>query len=102
MRVGARTPQCLATTDEEIGVAGLWEWRGWIWGGGQLCGARPRMTANERAPAQFSTSPPLALSRSLPLLSSQEMCAQMYYRGKMFGFVHLYSGQEAVSTGVIR
>jgi TPP-dependent pyruvate/acetoin dehydrogenase alpha subunit len=32
----------------------------------------------------------------------EEMCAQMYYRGKMFGFVHLYSGQEAVSTGVIR
>lgn len=26
----------------------------------------------------------------------------MYYRGKMFGFVHLYSGQEAVSSGVIR
>lgn len=32
----------------------------------------------------------------------EEMCAQMYYRGKMFGFVHLYSGQEAVSTGVVR
>jgi pyruvate dehydrogenase E1 component alpha subunit len=31
----------------------------------------------------------------------EEMCAQMYYRGKMFGFVHLYCGQEAVSTGVI-
>ena len=29
-------------------------------------------------------------------------CAQMYYRGKMFGFVHLYNGQEAVSTGVIK
>ena len=29
-------------------------------------------------------------------------CAQMYYRGKMFGFVHLYCGQEAVSTGVLR
>jgi pyruvate dehydrogenase E1 component alpha subunit len=29
----------------------------------------------------------------------EEMCAQMYYRGKMFGFVHLYSGQEAVSSG---
>lgn len=32
----------------------------------------------------------------------EEMCAQMYYRGKMFGFVHLYSGQEAVSTGACR
>ena len=32
----------------------------------------------------------------------EEMCAQMYYRGKMFGFVHLYSGQEACSTGAIR
>ena len=29
----------------------------------------------------------------------EDMCAQMYYRGKMFGFVHLYSGQEAVYTG---
>eukprot|EP00210_Caulerpa_lentillifera_P000118 g113.t1 len=48
----------------------------------------------------------------------EERCAEMYYRGKMFGyvsmflmiisyfldnsFVHLYSGQEAVSTGVIK
>eukprot|EP00899_Mesostigma_viride_P018659 jgi/Mesvir1/26795/Mv20562-RA.1 len=32
----------------------------------------------------------------------EDMCAQMYYRGKMFGFVHLYSGQEAVSTGIIK
>jgi pyruvate dehydrogenase E1 component alpha subunit len=32
----------------------------------------------------------------------EDKCAEMYYRGKMFGFVHLYSGQEAVSTGVIR
>jgi len=32
----------------------------------------------------------------------EEMCAQMYYRGKMFGFVHLYCGQEAVSSGIIR
>ncbi|MEO0683730.1 MAG: pyruvate dehydrogenase (acetyl-transferring) E1 component subunit alpha, partial [Cyanobacteria bacterium J06649_11] len=29
-------------------------------------------------------------------------CAEMYYRGKMFGFVHLYNGQEAVSSGVIQ
>ncbi|KAH1196206.1 Pyruvate dehydrogenase E1 component subunit alpha-3, chloroplastic [Glycine max] len=33
--------------------------------------------------------------------SFEDMCAQMYYRGKMFGFVHLYNGQEAVSTGFI-
>nr|YP_009296897.1 pyruvate dehydrogenase E1 component alpha subunit [Bangiopsis subsimplex]AOM66240.1 pyruvate dehydrogenase E1 component alpha subunit [Bangiopsis subsimplex]ARO90398.1 pyruvate dehydrogenase E1 component alpha [Bangiopsis subsimplex] len=32
----------------------------------------------------------------------EDMCAQMYYRGKMFGFVHLYTGQEAISSGVIR
>jgi pyruvate dehydrogenase E1 component alpha subunit len=32
----------------------------------------------------------------------EEKCAEMYYRGKMFGFVHLYTGQEAVSTGVIK
>ncbi|KAF5201639.1 Pyruvate dehydrogenase e1 component subunit alpha [Thalictrum thalictroides] len=32
----------------------------------------------------------------------EDMCAQMYYRGKMYGFVHLYNGQEAVSTGFIK
>nr|YP_009294025.1 pyruvate dehydrogenase E1 component alpha subunit [Hildenbrandia rubra]AOM67267.1 pyruvate dehydrogenase E1 component alpha subunit [Hildenbrandia rubra] len=32
----------------------------------------------------------------------EDMCAQMYYKGKMFGFVHLYNGQEAVATGVIK
>jgi pyruvate dehydrogenase E1 component alpha subunit len=31
----------------------------------------------------------------------EDKCAEMYYRGKMFGFVHLYNGQEAVSTGFI-
>ena len=32
----------------------------------------------------------------------EDKCAEMYYQGKMFGFVHLYNGQEAVSTGVIK
>ncbi|AFY74547.1 pyruvate dehydrogenase E1 component, alpha subunit [Synechococcus sp. PCC 7502] len=32
----------------------------------------------------------------------EDKCAEMYYRGRMFGFVHLYNGQEAVATGVIR
>ena len=31
----------------------------------------------------------------------EDKCAEMYYRGKMFGFVHLYNGQEAVSSGII-
>ncbi|CAA2970253.1 Pyruvate dehydrogenase E1 component subunit alpha-3, chloroplastic [Olea europaea subsp. europaea] len=34
--------------------------------------------------------------------SFEDMCAQMYYRGKMFGFIHLYYGQETVSTGFIK
>ena len=34
--------------------------------------------------------------------SFEDVCAQMYYKGKMFGFVHLYNGQEAVSTGIIK
>ncbi|MEM9216361.1 MAG: pyruvate dehydrogenase (acetyl-transferring) E1 component subunit alpha [Cyanobacteria bacterium P01_F01_bin.150] len=32
----------------------------------------------------------------------EDKCAEMYYRGKMFGFVHLYNGQEAVSSGMIK
>nr|AUG32276.1 Pyruvate dehydrogenase E1 alpha subunit [Paulinella longichromatophora] len=32
----------------------------------------------------------------------EDRCAEMYFRGKMFGFVHLYNGQEAISTGVIK
>ena len=56
-------------------------------------------------------APPLVVSRSEGLMLYRDMtlgrrfedkCAEMYYRGKMFGFVHLYNGQEAVSTGVIK
>ncbi len=32
----------------------------------------------------------------------EDKCAEMYYRGRMFGFVHLYNGQEAVASGVIK
>jgi pyruvate dehydrogenase E1 component alpha subunit len=32
----------------------------------------------------------------------EDKCAEMYYRGKMFGFVHLYNGQEGVSSGIIK
>jgi pyruvate dehydrogenase E1 component alpha subunit len=57
------------------------------------------------------TPGPGAISREDGLIVYEDMvlgrffedkCAEMYYRGKMFGFVHLYNGQEAVSSGVIK
>lgn len=32
----------------------------------------------------------------------EDACAKLYYRGKTAGFVHLYTGQEAVSTGILK
>ena len=32
----------------------------------------------------------------------EDKCAEMYYRGKMFCFVHLYNGQEAVCSGIVK
>lgn len=64
----------------------------------------------ERALPVFSP-PSVTITRDEGLLLYEDMtlgrlfedkCAEMYYRGKMFGFVHLYNGQEAVSTGIIR
>ncbi len=57
------------------------------------------------------TPPDVTITREEGLILYEDMtlgrlfedkCAEMYYRGKMFGFVHLYNGQEAVSTGVIK
>lgn len=54
---------------------------------------------------------PAAITRDEGLMLYEDMvlgryfedkCAEMYYRGKMFGFVHLYNGQEAISTGIIK
>ena len=64
----------------------------------------------ERILPEFNTAS-ISMSKEKGLLLYEDMvlgrlfedkCAEMYYRGKMFGFVHLYNGQEAVSTGVIR
>ncbi|UKO97414.1 pyruvate dehydrogenase (acetyl-transferring) E1 component subunit alpha [Nostoc sp. UHCC 0870] len=64
----------------------------------------------ERALPKFDTAT-AQISKEKGLLLYEDMilgrffedkCAEMYYRGKMFGFVHLYNGQEAVSTGVIQ
>ncbi|WP_404784284.1 pyruvate dehydrogenase (acetyl-transferring) E1 component subunit alpha [Altericista sp. CCNU0014] len=54
-------------------------------------------------PAQITREEGLVLYEDMVLgRGFEDKCAEMYYRGKMFGFVHLYNGQEAVSTGVLR
>lgn len=54
-------------------------------------------------PAQISKDEGLILYEDMVLgRYFEDKCAEMYYRGKMFGFVHLYNGQEAVSSGVIK
>lgn len=59
--------------------------------------------AFQTAPAQVTREEGLMLYEDMVLgRYFEDKCAEMYYRGKMFGFVHLYNGQEAVSTGVIR
>ncbi|KGG14287.1 Pyruvate dehydrogenase E1 component alpha subunit [Prochlorococcus sp. SS52] len=53
-------------------------------------------------PAQVNRETGLKIFRDMTLgRRFEDKCAEMYYRGKMFGFVHLYNGQEAVSSGVI-
>ncbi len=55
------------------------------------------------AAVEISKEEGLVLYKDMVLgRSFEDKCAEMYYRGKMFGFVHLYNGQEAVSTGVIK
>jgi pyruvate dehydrogenase E1 component alpha subunit len=67
------------------------------------------MVQERTLPAFLSTSASVTREEGLWLYedmvlgrSFEDKCAEMYYRGKMFGFVHLYNGQEAVSTGVIQ
>jgi pyruvate dehydrogenase E1 component alpha subunit len=52
---------------------------------------------------EISAEEGLMLYRDMVLgRTFEDKCAEMYYRGKMFGFVHLYNGQEAISSGVIK
>lgn len=61
---------------------------------------RPPATS---ARASITREEALVLYRDLQLgRQFEDKCAEMYYKGKMFGFVHLYTGQEAVTTGVIK
>uniref|UniRef100_A0A0C9RVS3 Pyruvate dehydrogenase E1 component subunit alpha n=1 Tax=Wollemia nobilis TaxID=56998 RepID=A0A0C9RVS3_9CONI len=74
-------------------------------------GVSAMASASELVQENVDTKPDLMITRAEGLelyedmvlgRSFEDMCAQMYYRGKMFGFVHLYNGQEAVSTGFIK
>ncbi len=60
-------------------------------------------------PQDIGSNPVITRDQALTLYTDmtlgrlfEDKCAEMYYRGKMFGFVHLYNGQEAVSSGVIK
>jgi pyruvate dehydrogenase E1 component alpha subunit len=54
-------------------------------------------------PGEITAAEGITLYRDMVLgRFFEDKCAEMYYRGKMFGFVHLYNGQEAVSSGVIK
>ena len=57
----------------------------------------------DTAKAQISKEEGLMLYGDMVLgRMFEDKCAEMYYRGKMFGFVHLYNGQEAVSSGIVK
>jgi len=67
------------------------------------------MVTERTIPTQFTTSSEIDRNSALEIYEDmvlgrlfEDKCAEMYYRGKMFGFVHLYNGQEAVSSGIVR
>jgi pyruvate dehydrogenase E1 component alpha subunit len=61
------------------------------------------LPAFEPQPGEITKAEGLMLYRDMILgRFFEDKCAEMYYRGKMFGFVHLYNGQEAVASGVIK
>ena len=68
--------------------------------------APPKLTnlsPNQQQRATVTRDEALVLYRDMQLgRQFEDKCAEMYYKGKMFGFVHLYNGQEAVTTGVIK
>ena len=58
--------------------------------------------ATNSSPAEIDAAEALKIYEDMVLgRIFEDKCAEMYYRGRMFGFVHLYNGQEAVSSGVI-
>ena len=69
----------------------------------ETTGGEQREAGQQATACTLSQDVGLSLYRDMVLgRRFEDKCAEMYYRGKMFGFVHLYNGQEAVSTGVIQ
>ena len=69
----------------------------------ETTGGEQREAGQQTHACTLSQDVGLSLYRDMVLgRRFEDKCAEMYYRGKMFGFVHLYNGQEAVSTGVIQ
>ncbi|MGK7912687.1 MAG: pyruvate dehydrogenase (acetyl-transferring) E1 component subunit alpha [Synechococcus sp.] len=68
--------------------------------------APPKLTnlsPDQEQQASVTRDEALVIYRDMQLgRQFEDKCAEMYYKGKMFGFVHLYNGQEAVTTGVIK
>ena len=64
------------------------------------------MSVGQAVPAPVAVAPDAALQRRflhemLLMRRFEDKCAEMYTRGKIRGFLHLYSGQEACATGAI-
>jgi pyruvate dehydrogenase E1 component alpha subunit len=60
------------------------------------------MTQQVSTPQSPATADPVDLLRMMMLIRRfEEKCAEMYARGKIKGFLHLYIGQEAIATGAL-
>jgi len=63
----------------------------------------PKATSKSHAELGLSDKDVLAMYESMQLQRRfEERAAQMYQKGKFGGFLHLYIGQEAVSTGTVQ
>ncbi|MBI5289716.1 MAG: pyruvate dehydrogenase (acetyl-transferring) E1 component subunit alpha, partial [Chloroflexi bacterium] len=61
-----------------------------------ILGRKPTTTRGEGGPDPISL-----LATMMQIRRFEEKAAEMYARGKIKGFLHLYIGQEAIATGAI-
>ena len=67
------------------------------------------MVQERPLPTFQASPPPVSADEGLMLYEDmllgryfEDKCAELYQRGKVKGFVHLYNGQEAVCSGVVK